>query len=350
MIEVFMYQAECGNAARIRFMGTDEKIHNVFVDGGVEPTYNHVLKDQIAEIISNQEDIDLFIVTHIHDDHIGGAISYLNDISEGITTDVVKSWYYNPPRFTDQQTRSIAQGDQLFEYVTNLGTSQKGDITNETEQQNFFGLKINFLSPNAEKLILLRQKYLSDIPFETRELLPPIVDERYDYHILIEDFKLDKWREDRSVENGSSIAMITEYNNLRILWLADSHPTVVVASLRKLGFSKENPLVCDWVKVTHHGSKANNNNELYDLIRCDNYILSVDGENKHRLPTKECIARILRNSNRPTNSHYHLLFTYDHPVLKSIFNADGPQVFEKWNFTPHFLSEGKWISIVKEDV
>lgn len=51
-----------------------------------------------------------------------------------------------------------------------------------------------------------------------------------------------------------------------------------------MGFNKENKIVCDWVKVTHHGSKGNNSDSLYDLIKSENYLFSVNGENKHNLP------------------------------------------------------------------
>lgn len=52
-----------------------------------------------------------------------------------------------------------------------------------------------------------------------------------DYKTLINDFDLEKWNEDDSIENGSSISILMEYNNKKILWLADSHPSDVVNSI-----------------------------------------------------------------------------------------------------------------------
>ena len=130
-----------------------------------------------------------------------------------------------------------------------------------------------------------------------------------------------------------------------MLWLADSHPTDVSRSLLKLGYSPTNPLICDFVKVSHHGSRGNNSDDLYDLIRCDNYIMSVDGENNYYLPNKECIAGILRNPNRKNGSEYHFYFTYDNPALRNIFNVDGYDVYKKWKFSTHFLRDHKWIYV-----
>lgn len=100
-----------------------------------------------------------------------------------------------------------------------------------------------------------------------------------DYHIKISDFELNKWKEEDDIENGSSISFITEFEGKNILWLADAHPSDVVESLLKMGYSSQNKLKCEWVKITHHGSKRNNSNELYDLIDCSNFLVSANGEN-----------------------------------------------------------------------
>jgi len=86
------------------------------------------------------------------------------------------------------------------------------------------------------------------------------------------------------------------------------------------------------VKVTHHGSKGNNSDTLYSLIKSENYLFSVNGENKHNLPSKECIARILRNKKRPINFKYKFQFTYDNETLRSIFNGENEDIFNKYNF------------------
>lgn len=358
---LYFYQAECGDAARIHYLGVDGNLHNIFIDAGFERTYTHVLAEQIELLRKAGESIDLWVVSHIHDDHIGGVIAYKNAIEIGQASDIVKDWYYNPPRspissirrlisLSPSSAKSISQGDGLAEYIANIGRLPHSDITTALPLQNIYGLKIKILSPSPAKLNQLRKNY-SPItyknfePDELSEISTAKATRFYDYHIPIESFDLKSWKEDESIENGSSIAILTEFETKKILWLADSHPSIIVSSLKDMGYSKSNPLVCDWVKVTHHGSKANNSNELYELICCSNYLMSVNGENKHYLPNKECIALILRNPGRSLNSTYRFYFTYDNEILRSIFKVDGKQVFEKWNFTVEFLSNSKWVCV-----
>ncbi|WPR70323.1 hypothetical protein SLW70_10250 [Flavobacterium sp. NG2] len=356
-MEIKFFQAECGDASCIRFLGNDNKYHNVFIDSGYERTFRHVLENEIQNIIDNNEIIDLWIISHIHDDHIGGVVKYIDTVNDGEYSDIVNQYFYNPPRIYDfkesaksiSEFKSISQGDTFYEYLKSNNKLLDYDITNSIEPIDLYGLKLTILSPTQKKINDLRLKY----PLESNKSLEREEDEKIsdavapkqnDYKTLINDFNLNKWKEDDSVENGSSISVLTEYNNKKILWLADSHPTDIVNSLTKMGFSKENKIVCDWVKVTHHGSKGNNSNALYDLIECKNYLFSVNGENKHNLPSKECIARILRNKQRRKDSKYKFHFTYDNQTLRSIFNVENENTFKEHNFEV-FYSDKRSVAI-----
>ncbi len=356
-MKIFFYQAECGDAARIRYAGDDGKIHNILIDSGYERSFTHVLRQQISEIYDKEEPIDLWIVSHIHDDHIGGVVRYISSVKIGEFTDHVNEWFYNVPRPKTlfkkmerpdavSQIKSIDQGDLLSDYLFSVDKLRDFDVVSGTEMQSYNGLTIAILSPTPKKLSQLREKYkLPGTPLERSEdnsLSVASKSRGYDYATKLQDFNLDLWKEDDSVENGSSISVLTTLDNKNILWLADSHPSDVVASLQKLGYTIENRIKCECVKVTHHGSKGNNSNALYDLIDCENYMISVNGENRHYLPTKEAISRILRNKNRAMESRYKLYFPYDNAVLRSIFVSDGPEVFKDFNFEVFYLTNGKY--------
>jgi beta-lactamase superfamily II metal-dependent hydrolase len=350
------FQAECGDASSVRFLGNDNKYHNILIDSGYERTFRHVLESEIQNIVGNNEIIDLWIISHIHDDHIGGVVKYINTINDGEYSDIVKQYFYNPPRIYSvnksaksiSEFKSIGQGDVFYEYLKTNNKLLDYDITNLIEPIELYGLKLTILSPTSNKLDRLRSKY----PLDSNKLLEIEEDEKIseavapkqnDYKTLINDFDLNKWKEDDSVENGSSISVLTEYNNKKILWLADSHPTDIVNSLEKLGINQDNKIACDWVKVTHHGSKGNNSDALYDLIECNNYLFSVNGENIHNLPSKECIARILRNKQRSKNSKYNFHFTYDNHILRSIFKTENESVFNEHNFKVHYTDKKSFI-------
>lgn len=359
-MEVFFYQAECGDAARIRFLGNDGKNHNIFIDAGYNRTYLNILSSEIDIIKNNRELIDVWIISHIHDDHIGGIETYIDAIQKKEISDIVQKWYYNPPRvsltksqfkpLSVSEVKSIKQGDKLMEYISEIGKLPNSDICSELSF-DLFGMKIIVLSPSINKLKKLRDKYLPNSfkileRSEIESISEAVASPKYDYDKTLASFDLNKWKEDDSIENGSSISLLTEFQGKRILWLADSHPSDVVTSLKKLGFSNENKLQCEWVKVSHHGSRGNNSNELYDIINCENYLISSNGENKHCLPTKECLARIIRNSNRPKNLTYNFCFTYDDYILRSIFKIDGEDIFRKWNFKTNYIDDKKYMKFV----
>jgi beta-lactamase superfamily II metal-dependent hydrolase len=353
-MEIFFYQAECGDAARIRFYNALGEPKNILIDSGYERTFNHVLKKEIKELKLNNEKIDLCVISHIHNDHIGGIIKYIKSIHTGELEDIIEKWFYNPPRkykgiksrnHTKSISRavSISQGDDLYYYIDSKGKLLDYDIMNNLKQVEIGNLKLTILSPSEKKLNSLRKKYKSEETsletIENESISKAVSVKESDYFIKLEDFNLKKWKEDSSVENGSSISILTEYKNKRILWLADSHPSDIVESLKKLGYSKENKIQCDWMKISHHGSAGNNSNDLFELIDCTNYLISANGENRDFLPTKESITRIILNKNRDFNKKHFFYFTYDNPTLRNIFKVDGEMTFKKWNFEVNYNSK-----------
>lgn len=352
-MEISFYQSECGDAARISFKGNDAKNHHIFIDAGYERTFRDCIRKDIEELIKNDEIIDYWIVSHIHDDHIGGVKKYIDYIKTGELKDIVANWIYNPPRFyadadssfvssSISHAESIGQGDILYNYLVEINKNSNRDYTNHSAFLDIHGLKIIFLTPTKDKLSALREKYnLSQMkPFKLMEddfISEAVAAVKNDYNIKISDFDLNNWKEDDDVENGSSISFITEFEGKNILWLADAHPSDVVESLLKMGYSSQKKLKCEWVKITHHGSKGNNNNELYDLIDCANFLVSANGENRPKLPTKEALVKILRNRHRNADLKYRFYFTYDNLTLKSIFNVDDKDVYTTYNFENIFL-------------
>jgi hypothetical protein len=285
-------------------------------------------------------------LSHIHDDHIGGILAYISSIRSGEFKDIIKDWYFNLPRnnlatrksllSTISEIKSIGQSNDLEEYLKLIGKTPRNDLTNNSPLSAVSDLKITILSPDTERLNKLREKYsIRNKSYERTEMdsiSEAKLSHKYDYGILIEDFDLTNTQEDESIENGSSIGILTEFLNRKVLWLADAHPAAIVNSLKNLGYSILNPLECDLVKVSHHGSKGNNSSALFDIIKCSNYLFSTNGENKYCLPHKECIAKILRNRQHDISQKYQLYFTYDNELLRDIFKVDGKSIYAKLNF------------------
>lgn len=113
-----------------------------------------------------------------------------------------------------------------------------------------------------------------------------------------------EFEEDTSVANGSSIAFLFEYAGRRLLLAGDAHPSVIAASLRRLGYDEEHPVALDALKLAHHGSRANTSDELLRLMRCSRYLVSTSGA-RFDHPDVECLARVaLLNQGDPETTFY----------------------------------------------
>ena len=105
-------------------------------------------------------------------------------------------------------------------------------------------------------------------------------------------------KKDNELANAASIAFILRCDNLSILMLGDSYPQNVERYLREeKGYSEENPLVVDFVKVSHHGSRNNTSNRFtYMLFIRNNEVITYI-----RLPmfgnTLHTIITIMLNMN-----------------------------------------------------
>lgn len=358
-MEIHFYKTGCADAARISFMGRDNEKYNLFIDAGFERTFRNILYDEITKISFRGEKINLWVISHIHDDHIGGAISHVNAIKSKLIPDIVEKWYYNPPRLplsvmttiSDQSSMatSIRQGEHLTNYLYSSGKPNNQPVHSGLDPLNIGGLIIQTLSPNKETLVKLIQKYqVKNLPLEMSENDQISLAKRSiirDYHFKVDQIDCSSFTEDNNIENGSSIALLTDYYGFKILWLADAHPSIVIESLNKLGYTEDNPLICDWVKVSHHGSMGNSSSSLYSLIRCPNYIFSVNGDNIHGLPSKRALVTILKNPFRDYSLKYHFHFTHSDSFLKSIFDVDSDSIFEELNFQVHYLENGNSIKV-----
>ena len=65
---------------------------NILIDGGTGKTYSQkpkVLKTEIEQIKDKGENIDLMVITHIDDDHIGGIVRMFKK-KEGIAIGLIR--------------------------------------------------------------------------------------------------------------------------------------------------------------------------------------------------------------------------------------------------------------------
>ena len=325
-----------GDAICLQFFGNDGRNHNIFIDGGFASTYSTTVKPEVEKIVQANEKIDLFVITHTDKDHIGGVIKFVKEYGERGIAD--KYWFnysgLDVHLWTNTNEISIMDGITFRDHLIANSMLPDDEITDEV-LFNLYGAKIRVLSPT--KLVLENYK-LNWQKVEEEQDDSSLISGGNDYGLSIEQLSRGMFREDAKLENKVSIAFIIEIYEKSILFLADSHPSVLVNGLMKLGFTKENKLRVDYVKLSHHGSKYNTNDELLSLLDCDRFIISANGKNRYSFPHKEALARVVNNSERNFNRHLIFYFNYNNDILRNIFTKDE---MLNYNFTCIFPSENK---------
>lgn len=332
-----------------------QKSRNILIDGGMPATYIQKgkngkpeygeLKDTIDSIRERNEKIDLLVLTHVDDDHIGGVLKWFEKDQDAHKL-IDKVWFnsgrliseyfdeeenkdnlltFNPDETT---LTSIGQGVKFEDYIETKGIWDRS-IVIASEYFEYIGIKFKILSPSRDKLKLLLGKWEDEAP----ESLDTSA-EKNDYDLtLSEHIASDKFKEDPAIHNGSSIAFILTFDKKNFVFLADAHPTVVANSLKEFGYSKEKPLKAELLKISHHGSKANNNIEMLELIDTSKYIISTNGD-KHAHPNKKFLARLAS-----VNNNCEVFFNYPEQIEK-IFSVNDYIDFP--NFRPMQMSNNEF--------
>lgn len=339
-VELKLLPVGNGDSIHLRFSDQDGIMRNILIDGGPVQAYEYLnskkkkeegaLKELINVIREKNEHIDLLILTHIDDDHIGGILRWFED---GVNqNNLVKEVWFNSGLIVAEYFKTIDKGKALLIYPqSNFNTSIKQGITLEEKLEALgiwnkvvikqsdvyqkWGAEFIILSPSETTLKLLLNKWEKEkINYNTASI-PSDYGKSVQEHIASDIFY-----EDTSIPNGSSIAFLFQYKDIKILFMGDAYPTVVCNGLKQMGFSSEKRLKLDFLKVSHHGSKGNTSDELLNLIETKNFLISSDGS-FFNLPDKQCIARILKHQQ---NSNFY----FNYPQLtNSMFSEQDRKDF-----------------------
>ncbi len=329
-LKIKVLQVLHGDAIIINFPGDDGNSHNIFIDGGFYSTYARTIRRETEKIIERNENIDLFVITHIDQDHIGGVLRFLKEYGK---RDIVDRYWFNwcdnlAVSIPDNDRKiSYSQGINLREYLSNTGKLNQDGFHEKLEPIDLGGAKITILSPHFNDLENYRRKWSG----EEEKILKrqPISANQSDYCFSIEELSKNAFVEDTRMENKVSISVLFEYNNKSVLFLADSHPSVIEGFLKERGFSRNKRLKVDLIKLSHHASKFNTNPGLLELVECNAFIISANGRNRHYFPHKETLSRVLTNPVRERDQKVSFIFNYDNAEIRSIFKESD---FPLYNF------------------
>lgn len=300
----------------------DRSTWRMLVDTGPDEAYPALRRRllQIPRGADGKRHIDLFVVSHIDHDHIGGARLLLNDGELGLSFGDV--WFNAPPR---PRTRGVAEGQSLAEILGagdrtlpwNLAWSGR-PVSTPAEgggvELTGPGLpRVTLLSPTPDRLGDLYKvwaKELERLRRKERDRPEPERPATRGAAPTLEALAARVTPVDRAVPNGSSIAMLLEHQGASVLLSADAFPTVLVPALAALAKRRglAGPVPVDAVKLSHHGSRANVTQDLLKAVDARHFVFSTDNS-YFRHPNAEAVARVILGSRRPT-----LWFNYDTPL------------------------------------
>lgn len=318
-ISFHFYDTGGGDAIHIRFLGEDSSWHNILIDGGYPREYKNAFAPLIKEILASDEVVDHWIVSHIDRDHIGAVLGYLQDKTIKNKNEAVRSFLFNAtsePIQVPSEKISVRDGITLREYIKDNHIQTETSINTKTKPIEVHGLQITILSPTPEK-----QEKAKDLwAEEERSMKIGRTASQSDHAKTIDELKDLRFHQDTDEVNGSSIAILVEFGDMRALLLADSHPSDIEDSLSALHFSSTNPIPLSFMQLSHHGSKANTSPGLLEMVRTNNFVITGNGiHNRH--PDKEALVRLLEEGKKKEEK-IKIHFVCDTHELRDLFKVD----------------------------
>ncbi len=330
MFRIEMLPAEYGDCLWIEYGTTENEIHRVLIDGGTNAC-GKILQKRITSLPMNERRFDLVVVTHIDSDHIDGMVELMQDIPDGLEFD--QFWFNAWEHTRPEGFLGAVQGEYLAVELVALEKKWKHAFWNESfgrkaammpdkgvpiQVELSGGMRMTILGPTSAGLRKLRKDWEEVMeeahikPGDTEAVLKKLrEDRRFKPGWLgkpdIEKLADADFEEDKSPANGSSIILLAEYENKRVLFAGDAFPGNIVGGLKRLPGYDGKRTQLDAFKIPHHGSKNNNSNELYKAVNCTRFLISTNGD-KFGHPDDEGIARILCNKRK--SREINLYFNY----------------------------------------
>lgn len=361
-----MYPAENGDCFLIS-LGEENRKH-ILIDCGYADTYHYYLKKNLQELKQLDEKIDLFIITHIDEDHILGAIAFIEDNNKSKIVEIEEVWYncYRHLQIDKNQgilsnkekrilQREIALGEsyvnrESFDGISKSEVSVKQGSTlgallltggyrwnssfegkavsrDNMEKIKFDDVSIKILSPNNEKLEKLEKKWLKELEnkkwnFNITE--NQLFDDAFEFMLLMyEELQIEKT--EVSLEESKTFESVENLIQGEIN--LDNSPTNGSSIAICINYEGRNLLFLadghpdilyeniydlgiekfDLVKLPHHGSRKNMTLELSEVLKSDRFLISTNG-NKHSHPNLESLAKLIY-MNKDTNKEFY--FNYE---------------------------------------
>lgn len=322
--------------------GPESSPHRIVIDCGTIGTASRV-KEALDAVRDQQGSNELLVITHVDADHIGGAISVLEDPHYG---GLFKEIWFNGRRHLDPAQAlehfGAVQGEKVTDALLdnelpwNSLYGAAPICLDEDGSPKVVGLPggatLTILSPSWAKLRAMIGRWDKEVADaglapNMEAVRPQSIPPGFEaFGFSVDALANEPFKEDTEAPNGSSIAFVVEFEGRRILFGADAHPTVLINAIQK--HYGAGGIDVDVHKLPHHGSKNNVSQQLLEAVRCRTAVFSTNGAYfKH--PDKQAVARVIKH--RPEG--VELVFN-----CRTEFNEmwDSDDLRDEWNYTTRY--------------
>ncbi|MDQ3379555.1 MAG: MBL fold metallo-hydrolase [Actinomycetota bacterium] len=301
MFVLRVVQAQFGDCLIIEF-GSAGQARHLLVDGGPPGTYLGHLERELQRIAASGGKVDLAVLSHVDNDHVVGLVDLLtqlrdqraNNQPETITIDGL--WHNSfalaidptgdlAPRLramvaaagpqamgqTGIAVAGIGEGDRLRRDALTLGLPINTGFVNQLvcvddapAPVTLDNLTLRVVGPTRANFDELKEKW----------------EEWLDAHedVLATGDPLLAAMADRSVPNLSSIMLLAEADNKRLLLTGDGRGDHLLTGLETAGLLEQDGSIhVDVLKVPHHGSDRNATRKFFRTVTADTYVFSANG-------------------------------------------------------------------------
>jgi beta-lactamase superfamily II metal-dependent hydrolase len=360
MIAVEMLPAGHGDALVVEY-GSGSDVRRLLIDAGTIHSYDRIRGRLLAR---SDRKYDAFVITHVDEDHIGGAVPLLED--PDLRHRIRNVWFNGyahvkqggnvlGPVDGERLTRAICDGGYQWNepFKNRVSPAVGGPIVVPTAGDLPSialegGAKLVLLSPSGKKLERMAAVWMDVVteaglvPGRGTDRVPNSPKpHRKRVKALPETMTAaalkalaGPTRTDASEANGSSIAFILEHGHSRALFAADANPAVLVSALRRYAAMKgESRVRLDICKLPHHGSRANVTTDLLKAIDTRRYLVSTDGMSFGH-PDDAAMARILHSSAAPAQIYCNYASERTRDWVKRAEAADGRVILPESDGSP----------------
>jgi hypothetical protein len=348
--------------------GSNENPGLVMIDGGPRGAYGPHFRPRLEEIRKKRVkgnkplQVDLLMVSHVDDDHIQGILDLTRELRQAADehkpplVQILALWHNSFDNVISHNTKVLTASvsSQFGAAALGGGAEFSEDQIIDVEEQ-YVGSDPDVDPEEAEELVSSSLKVLASIEQGAQlrhdaELLELPLNEEFDGDLIIaknaEPIDLDnglsftvvgpmlaevdalrkkhlEWLKklkeagekpsevlaayvDKSVPNLSSLVLLAEVKGKRMLLTGDARGDKILEGLEAVGpMRKGGKIEVDLLKVPHHGSANDLNDDFFERIISKHYVFSGDGE--HGNPERESLEMLFTARG---NEDYTIHLTY----------------------------------------